>query len=145
MMGKNNPFYGKRHTNESLKKMSDAQRGRDYSHLLGDKNPIHSHPHTDDLKKIMSAYNRSFWNSSAGMKIRADRSREMTGKPNPNSVLRGQEHPRYNATVHTFKNYVSGDVFTGTTCEFIKRYNLTSEAYYLAKGKYKKHKGWTLA
>lgn len=144
MTGKNNPFYGKHHTEESLKKMSDAQVGRDYSYLLGDKNPIYSHPHTDDLRSIMSESSRSFWNSDAGMKLRHEKSRCMIGKPNPNRVLRGINHPRYNNTVHTFKNTVTNDTFTGTTCEFIKRYNLTGEAYYLAKGKYKKHKGWTL-
>lgn len=144
MLGQKNPFYGKHHTADTRKKMSDAQLGRDYSYLVGDKNPIHSHPHTDELKSIMSESSRSFWESEAGIRLKREKSLKMLGKPNPNKVLRGHDHPRYNATIYTFRNFITGETFTGTSCEFIKRYNLTGDAYYLAKGKYKKHKGWTL-
>lgn len=145
MLGEKNPFFGKHHTTDSIRKMSEAQIGRSYSHLIGENNPIHSHPHTDELRQLMSDSSKQFWNSDRGSRLKADRSVRMTGKPNPNRVLRGSDHPRYNGTVHVFRNLKTNETFSGTACEFIKKYKLTSEAYYLANGKYKKHKGWILS
>lgn len=46
LFGDNNPFYGKKHTEESKQKMSNAAKQR-----TGDKNPFFNKQHSDETKE----------------------------------------------------------------------------------------------
>jgi len=48
--GKNNSFYGKKHTSESLKKIRKAKEGK----MIGSKNPMYGKKHSLKSKKKMS-------------------------------------------------------------------------------------------
>ena len=50
MSSENNPFYGKKHTKESRKKMSEIRMGR----FKGAENPFYGKKHTAETKRIMS-------------------------------------------------------------------------------------------
>lgn len=47
--GEGNPFYGKKHTLEAKKKISEKAKER-----IGDKNPFYGKKHSDESKKKMS-------------------------------------------------------------------------------------------
>ena len=47
MVGENNPFYGKTHTDETRKALSNALKGK----LVGEKNPFYGKKHTDETKE----------------------------------------------------------------------------------------------
>ena len=61
--GENNPFYGKHHSEETKKKMSEANKGREFSkqhkeklseqakNKTGSKNPFYGKHHSDDTKE----------------------------------------------------------------------------------------------
>ena len=53
--GKNNPFYGKHHTEETKEKISNAKMGK----YIGNKNPMFGKHHTEEAKKKMSNANKN--------------------------------------------------------------------------------------
>ena len=54
--GKDSPLYGKRHSEESKKKMSDAHKGK----YIGEKNPMYNKHHTKETRKKMSNNHADF-------------------------------------------------------------------------------------
>lgn len=48
-IGKSNPFYGKTHTQETIKRHSKYMKGR----FVGDRNPFYSKAHTEETKEIL--------------------------------------------------------------------------------------------
>jgi len=48
--GENNPFYGKKHTEENKKKMSNSLKGK----FDGEKNPFYGKKHTEENRKMFS-------------------------------------------------------------------------------------------
>ena len=48
--GENNPFYGKRHSEESKKRMREAKKG--------ENNPMHGRHHTDEAKNKIAEANK---------------------------------------------------------------------------------------
>ena len=54
--GEDNPFYGKRHTEESKKKMSGSTVGS----YVGDKNPMYGKHHTENTRNKMSQNHADF-------------------------------------------------------------------------------------
>lgn len=78
MTGKNNPFYGKTHSEESKKKMSEAHIGKDFKTkegkerqikaMSGDKN-TNAKLAINDVKLIRDNYRKDIWNYKDVMKI----------------------------------------------------------------------------
>lgn len=56
--GENNPFYGRRHTEESKKKMHDAAVGL----YIGENNPMYGKHHTEETRNKMSQNHADFSN-----------------------------------------------------------------------------------
>lgn len=54
--GKNNPFYGKTHTKESIEKI----RQKNMNKYDGDKNPFYGKVHSEETKKIISEKNKQY-------------------------------------------------------------------------------------
>lgn len=76
-LGEKNAFYGKHHTKESKKKLSDALKGK----MVGENNPFYGQTHSEETKQKLSEY------ASA-----------RTGDKNPNygnHALAGENHPWY--------------------------------------------------
>ena len=76
-LGEKNAFYGKHHTEESKKKLSDALKGK----LAGENNPFYGQTHSEETKQLLSEY--------ASARI---------GDKNPNyenHALAGENHPWY--------------------------------------------------
>ena len=69
--GENNPFYGKHHSEETKKKMSEANKGREFSkqhkeklseqakNKIGSKNPFYGKHHSEESKLRMGASKNS--------------------------------------------------------------------------------------
>lgn len=53
-VGENNPFYGKHHTDESKKKMSESKKGTQ----VGQDNPFWGRKHTEETRRKMSENHR---------------------------------------------------------------------------------------
>jgi group I intron endonuclease len=143
MIGKKNPFYGKTHSEETRKKISNSLKGKMKGVLIGEKNPMFGKDHTEKNKNIMSESSKSFWNSDVGEKMKSIRSKKLTGKSNP-FTLKGKLHPRYNPEIYYFYNNNSNESFSGTVYDFRKMYNLCGDIYYLVNKKYKQYKGWVI-
>ena len=61
MKGENNPFFGKHHTDESRRKISDAKK---LNPMTGDKNPFFGKHHTEETRKKISDVHKGkhgFW------------------------------------------------------------------------------------
>lgn len=53
--GKNNPFYGKKHTYETIEKIKETLKGR----FAGDKSPVYQRKHSDAEKEKMKGFRES--------------------------------------------------------------------------------------
>ena len=58
--GKNNPFYGKHHTEETKRKISEYNKGR----YEGKKNPFYGKAHSEEVRKKISEHNKGRKNYS---------------------------------------------------------------------------------
>ena len=57
----------------------------------------------------------------------------------------GKNHSKYNSTLYTFVNNVTGDIITATCYEFRKTYNLHhAPISMMTNGVRKTHKGWSI-
>ena len=54
MKGEKNPFYGRHHTEETKKKLSEANKGKQ----LGKDNPFYGKTHSEESKKRIGAINK---------------------------------------------------------------------------------------
>lgn len=144
VLGDKNPFFGKRHTPETRKKISAMVAGKMRGVLVGEKNPMYKRDHTEENKRVMSEKSVEFWNSAVGMKMRKRRSKELRGKSNK-FAPKGSAHPKYNPAIHTFYNDTLNETYVGTMFDFRKKYKLCGDVYYLLHGKqkqYKQYRGW---
>lgn len=77
MFGKENPFYGKKHSEETRKKMSE-----NHADFFGEKNPFYNKKHTEETKNKISENHADF-----------------TGEKNPNfgkgELMRGELNPNW--------------------------------------------------
>jgi group I intron endonuclease len=140
-IGNKNPFYGKRHTEDTKKIISKKLKGKIAGKFIGNKNPMYMKTHSNENKQIMSNASNEFWNSDEGMALRMSKSIKMTGVSNKNA-LKGEFHPNYNPTIYKWANDFTNEVFIGTLYHFRKKYNICSDVCYLLNGKYKQYKGW---
>jgi hypothetical protein len=77
--GKDNPFYGKHHSDESKQKMSKSHKGQ----LAGKKHPFYGKHHTEESKNKMSS--------------------SLKGKP---SAFKGRHHTEESITANKQKNLI---------------------------------------
>lgn len=62
-----------------------------------------------------------------------------------NSILRGKNHKNYDHSVYTFLHVSTGEEFTGTRCDFYKKYGLEKKSVRkLVEGIFSQTSGWTL-
>jgi len=145
--GIKNPFFGKHHTEETKKLLSEKLKGKNKGKFLAEKNPMYKKTHSDENKKIMSLSSNQFWNSEMGIKLKEIKSKEKLGKTNQ-FAKKGSEHPNFISTTYHFVNKQLNEEFVGTMFDFRKKYKLCSDVYYLLDGKkkkYQQYKGWTIS
>ena len=58
--GKNNPFYGRKHSEESLRKMSKSLRKMSKNNS-GENNPLYGRKHSEETKRKMSEKQKERW------------------------------------------------------------------------------------
>lgn len=75
-VGKNNPFYGKKHSEETKKKVSKSRKGK----CLGNKNAL-GYKHTDIARKKISEASKKLWKNHKNKMIE--------------SLPRGAEHSNW--------------------------------------------------
>jgi len=138
--GNGNPFFGKKHTEETKQLISQHRRGKLKGVMVGEKNPMYKKTHTAEQREKMSEASLAFWKSEEGMREKKKHAERLRGKTNP-FVKKGKDHPNYNPTIYVF-SHSAGETFTGTVLEFRKTHGLSGEIYYLVNGKYKQYKGW---
>lgn len=145
--GNKNPFFGKHHSDQTKKLLSEKMKVINKGKGLKEKNPMYGKTHTKENKKIMSDASNQFWNSEIGMKLRELKSKEKIGKSN-NFVKKGKNHPNFIPTIYKFINKQLNEEFMGTIFDFRKKYKLNSDIYYLLDGrkkKYQQYKGWSIS
>lgn len=138
--GNGNPFFGKKHTEETKSLISQHRKGKLKGVMVGEKNPMYKKTHTKELRKKMSEASLAFWNSVDGQREKEKHAERLRGKPNP-FTKKGKDHPNYNPTIYVF-SHPTGETFTGTVSDFRKTHGLSSEIYCLINGKYKQYNGW---
>ncbi len=102
-IGEKNPFFGKHHTEETKKLLSEKLKGKNKGKYLAEKNPMYKKTHSDENKKIMSIASNHFWNSEDGVKLKQIKSKEKLGKSNQ-FAKKGKDHPNFISTIYRFFN-----------------------------------------
>jgi group I intron endonuclease len=146
-IGEKNSFFGKHHTEETKKLLSEKLKGKNKGKYLAEKNPMYKKTHSDENKKIMSIASNHFWNSEDGVKLKQIKSKEKLGKSNQ-FAKKGKDHPNFISTIYRFFNKQLNEEFIGTMFDFRKKYKLCSDVYYLLDGKkkkYQQYKGWAIS
>lgn len=80
--GENHPMYGKHHSEESKKKMSEARVKFHQEHpdfMIGKNNPMYGKHHTEERKKNMSEKMKEYWTDER----RIEFSKKFSGENNP--------------------------------------------------------------
>lgn len=140
--GELNPMYGKKHTLEARKKMSEKLKGKS------------THPVSEYQKERIRESNKSrVWTEEMRKKVSESQKKRFKERPEsfkqhdwkPESRKKQSEARKRNSAKYTFKHPEHGE-FYGTTGDLARAYNFSrgSEAYKLVKGEYKSYKGWTL-
>jgi hypothetical protein len=117
MSEKNNPMYGKHHSNESKEKSRISHLGK----YDGIKNPNYGKKHSYITKQKISE--------------------ALKGKPSPfkgKSCISSRK-----SNIFNFKNKKTGEIFIGTRYDFKEKYSLKG-VYGLIGKKVKSYKGWIL-
>ena len=139
MFGDSNPFYGKKHTEESKRKMSECAKQR-----TGDKNSFFGRHHSEETKEKIRQAN-------TGRKHTEDELRKMSEKQmGENNHFYGKKHTKeakekmrqahlgklpYNAIPYTAKNE-NGELHfesTGKIFNWLKENNLVDETFTMSK------------
>jgi hypothetical protein len=140
--GELNPMYGKNHTIEARKKMSEKLKGKS------------THPVSEYQKQRIRESNKSrVWTDEMRKKVSESQKKRFKERPEsfkqhdwkPESRQKISESRKKNSAKYTFKHPEHGE-FYGTTGDLSRAYGFSraSEAYKLVKGEYKSYKGWTL-
>ena len=73
MKGEKNPFYGKHHSAESKKKISESQKGKQ----AGEDNPMYRKHHTDEARRKMSEAKKGKTTWNKGKKLSAEHKKKI--------------------------------------------------------------------
>ena len=104
----------------------------------GNKNNFYGKLHTTKSKRLMSK-------SHKGNKSHLGKPHSKETKGKLSKLLSGKCHPRFNPTLMTFQNIITGELFTGVQFDFRNKYALkNSTLSKLINGKTKSYKGWML-
>jgi hypothetical protein len=115
LKGKLNGMYGKTHTKEVKKILSEKakkNKGKSYEEIYGVKK-------AEKLKQI--------------------RSEAFKGKNNTK-----ENNPRYDNTIYTFNNKETNETFIGTRFDFYTKYSLNKSSVFCLIKKRNSHKGWVI-
>lgn len=141
-MGDKNHFFGKTHTEETRKVMSDK-----HYDCNGDKNPFYGKRHSKELQsQIVNSYKeylKTHDHPRLGKKFTEESRKKMSlaqiGKQ------AGADNGFYDSRIFTFEHKITGETFTGTGNEFRKKYNLkASGVSSLKTGFHKSCRKWII-
>lgn len=131
-LGKNNPFYGKKHTEKTKKILSN----QDKSHCLGENNPMKRPEMRAYFSKLYTGRKSSEEsrrkNSLAHIGLQAGKNNPMYGKPSPNGSGNGWanwykgHHFRSLRELQYFITEVEGK---GLSCESAQKYRIPYKSY----------------
>ena len=122
-IGKDNPFYGKKHSKETKQKIREIRKNqKPLSNEARKKLSIAGQNITDETRKKMSDSNKNAW------------------------LHRTYRQPKTtDNNIYTFKNKITNEVFTGRRVDFYKKYNLSRGVVAgLIKRIHKSVKNWVL-
>lgn len=94
--GKNNPFWNKRHTEETKKKISQSRKGKG----KGNKNAL-GYKHLEEAKKRISKTSKTLWKNQREMMLDS----RLRGKDSPLHKLPHERRHRKNFTNYQRKNW----------------------------------------
>lgn len=115
---------------------------------FGERNGMYGRTHTPEVRKKLSAVARRSKGKSYEERYGVDkasslkkiRSEKMKGKNN-----KGKHNPRYDVTMYSFRNLITGEEFTGNRLDFYVQQNLPkSSVCQLIHGKMDRCRGWVL-
>ena len=122
--GENNPNYGKHHSKETRKKISEARKK-----YVGENHPMYGKHHTEETRKKISEAEKG----RHGMK---GENNPMYGKPSP---MKGKHHTeeskRKNSEAHKvpFSDEMNKDILVLGYTDFRKKYGISHGTYYRHK------------
>lgn len=123
--GKNNPFYGKTHSEENKIKFSQIIKGK----WNGNKNPKYKKGY------LIEGKNNPFYGKKHSKETKSKISKINKGKRMSN------EHPNF-AGLYKFYHKVYGKIICGQ-CDLIRKYDLdNSHVNSICNGKRNNHRGW---
>lgn len=126
--GKDNPFFGKTHSEQSILKIRKSRKGKmtGESHFAyGKPSKLRGIPLKEETKQKIS--------------------RSKLGEKNPMYGKTMGSNPNYNGTIFLFKNKNTGEFFSGTQRELINKFSLEfRNVSAVVKGKRKSCGGWIL-
>jgi len=133
--GKNNGYYGKKHTDEIKEKMRGTRES-----VMGDKNHYYGKTHTDDIRtdisKKLKTYYKTHTHGRTGKTFTEESRRKMSlaqiGKQ------AGADNGFYDGRIFTFQHKITRETFAGTGNEFLKKYNLSKAGVSSLKTGYNK-------
>lgn len=137
--GQNNPMFGKTHTTEARKKMSEKNKGKI------------AHPISDYQKeKIRESNKNRVWTDEMRSKASESQKKRYLERPESFKGYKKTDEHKHNLSkvrkgTGTVYNFVhkDGRTFTGTAPQLSEMVNShPAESWKLVKGQYKTHKGW---
>lgn len=134
--GSNNPFYGKKHTDETKQKISEAGMGRTPWNKgkatgVGEENPFYGKKHTDETKQLQSEAKSGFNNPFYG--------KEHPGGFRPYGY--GSDNPSYKGT-YVYDVATKEQYGPFLKANVLKDFHLSSSKYYEHLNKGTVYKGY---